>query len=170
MAQKGPYRGYAVKVWVDDGKGENGLRRRDMKDNMKKILSGTWPPSSWREMDAMTCVEIATLLNTGLLSANLKQGHFPTYDIDSNPITMRDRDAVILRTLWLSKSSIPGPETPPLMLTRREDYGVAQASESEYLYTKESTRPFLNGTTWYGPKDISPAPTPLVDGPTIEYG
>tara|TARA_X000001036_G_scaffold55625_1_gene45319 strand:+ start:404 stop:1189 length:786 start_codon:yes stop_codon:yes gene_type:complete len=166
MAQKGEYRAFAVKVKVQDVKGNDAMSRGDFTSNMTAILKHKGKvPTSWKEMRSMTYIELATLLNTGLLSANLRNGDLKTFDVDSKPITLRDRDAAILRTLWLSPTSVPGPATPTLKLRRRTGYDVVKANGSwqfrwgtrsgkaawvpEELYKDEIDRKFLNGTTWY---------------------
>lgn len=150
MAQKGEYRAFSLKVDVVDGTGKNAMSRGDFTDNMGRILSHKGVSSSWKEMKRMTYIELSTLLNTGLLSANLHKKHFETYDVDSNKVLLRDRDAVILRTLWLSAASVPGPATPSFVLRRRTGYNVAKAiSNTGYLYKNEAKRTFLDSTTWY---------------------
>ena len=151
MAQKGEYRAFSLKVAVIDGAGQNAMSRSDFTENMSRILSHKGVSHSWKEMKRMTYIDLSTLLNTGLLSANLHKNHFPTYDVDSKKVLLRDRDAVILRTLWLSADSVPGPATPSLVLRRRTGYDVAKASSNTgYLYRNEAKRTFLNGTAWYG--------------------
>ena len=144
MAQTGEYRGFAVKLTVNGG-----YHRADFRTNMQKILKGK-PSHSWKEMGDMCYVALSTLLNTGLLSSNLKTGDFPTFDVDGQPIVFRNRDAAILRTLWLSKTSVPGPEIPAMVLKKRTAYDIKKKTgSSNPIYDGEAGRGFLNGTTWY---------------------
>ena len=148
-AQYGPYRGYGAKVEVSDDTGGNALNAGDFEANMEKILAAGTSKSSWREMRKMTQVQLSTLLDTGLLAGNFWESHHGTYDVNGKWIMFRNRDAAILRNMWLSPGSVPGPVTPALQMRRRTGYKVTRADDSQYLYQGERQHTFLNGTTWY---------------------
>ena len=126
----GQYRVHAIKV------APGIIRRRDFEHNVnaiEKAVPSNSTGKSWREMDKMCRVYIFTLLEDGFLSLGNGED-FKTHDTDGNPVTIRDRDSIVLLKLLRGDGNRPSIFTLGALKMKRDNNYIPQNNEPLFLW------------------------------------